>query len=111
VCYELIRIFVFSVFVICNRCLFFFLLVVFLFLILILFILLFGVVGILEHGFNVTTNEGHEDGSSQTCRDEVEQRRLCVLVPVHDADGEGQSGDVCDEGGVEVEVRVAIQFR
>ena len=70
---------------------------------------LFGVVSVLQHRLDVPTDEGHEEWSTETGWHEVEEGRLGVLVPVHDEDRESESGDVGDEGRVEVEVRVAVQ--
>ena len=66
-------------------------------------------IGILQHRLDVAADQSDKEGSSQAGGNQVEQGRLGVLVPVHDEDGESQSGDVGDEGRVEVEVRVAIE--
>ena len=47
-----------------------------------------------EHGLDVSAQEGDEGGRAEAGRHEVEERRLRVLVEVHDADG-GEKA--CDE--------------
>ena len=71
--------------------------------------LFFRVVSVLQHRLDVPTDQSHEQGSTETSRNEVEKRGLGVLVPVHDEDGESKPGNVRDERRVEVEVRVSIE--
>ena len=86
--------------------LFLFLFVVFL---LFIFFFLLWMISIVEHGLDVTTDQGHKDWSSETGWNQIEQSWLGMLVKVHDADGEGQASDVGKERCVEVEVRVPVQ--
>ena len=46
-----------------------------------------GVFSVPEHGLDVAAQECDEGGRAEAGRHEVEERRLRVLVKVHDADG------------------------
>jgi len=78
-------------------------------LLLVRLLLFLRVVGVFQHRLDVAANESHKHWGAEAGRNEVEKSWLGVLVPVHDEDGESESGDVGDERRVEVEVRVAVQ--
>ena len=46
-----------------------------------------GVFAVPEHGLDVASQERDEGGRAEAGRHEVEERRLRVLVEVHDSDG------------------------
>ena len=63
----------------------------------------------LEHGLDVAADERGQQRGAQAGRHQVQQRRLRVLVHVHDEDGGHEAGEVGQERQVEVHLRAALQ--
>lgn len=66
-------------------------------------------IGIAEHGLDVSSQQRDECGRSQAGGDQVQQCRLGVLVEMHDPDRGQEAGDVGQESGPEIEVARAVQ--
>ena len=49
---------------------------------------------VLEHGLDVTTDQGQEQGDTETGGDQVEEGGLGVFVNVHHKDSQQKSGQV-----------------
>merc|ERR1719270_1080138 len=59
---------------------------------------------VLEHGLDVTTDQGKEQGDTETGRDQVEEGGLGVFVDVHHEDSQQKSSQVRKKCGVKIEV-------
>lgn len=62
---------------------------------------------LLEHGWDVSLEQSHQERDPQTAGDQVEEGWLSGLEDVHHCDGGAQAKDVGYEPSVEVETRLA----
>ena len=66
-------------------------------------------IGILEHGCQVSSNKCEKQRGSNACWNQIQESWLGVFEEMHDGNRGQESGNVRDECHIEVEVRVAFQ--